>query len=45
MMYQILERSLRFNGKPAIGIGVTKIRGENTVEIVEKVKERIETSY
>ena len=33
----------RFNGKPAIGIGVTKIRGENTVEIVEKVKERIET--
>jgi HAE1 family hydrophobic/amphiphilic exporter-1 len=37
------RKAARFNGKPAIGIGVTKIRGENTVEIVEKVKERIET--
>ena len=31
----------RFNGDPSIGIGVTKIRGENTVEIIEKVKTKI----
>ena len=31
----------RFNGDPSIGIGVTKIRGENTVEIIEKVKAKI----
>ena len=31
----------RFNGDPSIGIGVTKIRGENTVEIIEKVKSKI----
>ena len=37
------RKMARFNGKPAIGIGVTKIRGENTVQIVERVKERIET--
>ena len=37
------RKMARFNGKPSIGIGVTKIRGENTVKIVERVKERIET--
>ena len=31
----------RFNGDPSIGIGVTKIRGENTVEFIEKVKTKI----
>jgi HAE1 family hydrophobic/amphiphilic exporter-1 len=31
----------RFNGDPSIGIGVTKIRGENTVEIIKKVKAKI----
>ena len=31
----------RFNGDPSIGIGVTKIRGENTVDIIEKVKTKI----
>tara|TARA_B100001142_G_scaffold8895_1_gene8673 strand:+ start:929 stop:4012 length:3084 start_codon:yes stop_codon:yes gene_type:complete len=37
-------RSLgRFNGDPSIGIGVTKIRGENTVEIIEKVKAKIQS--
>ncbi len=33
----------RFNGDPSIGIGVTKIRGENTVEIIEKVKAQIKS--
>ena len=33
----------RFNGNPSIGIGVTKIRGENTVEIIEKVKAKIKS--
>ena len=33
----------RFNGDPSIGIGVTKIRGENTVEIIEKVKAKIKS--
>ena len=33
----------RFNGDPSIGIGVTKIRGENTVEIIEKVKTKIKS--
>ena len=33
----------RFNGDPSIGIGVTKIRGENTVEIIEKVKVKIKS--
>jgi len=33
----------RFNGDPSIGIGVTKIRGENTVVIIEKVKTKIKS--
>ena len=33
----------RFNGDPSIGIGVTKIRGENTVEIIEKVKAKVKS--
>jgi HAE1 family hydrophobic/amphiphilic exporter-1 len=32
----------RFNGKPAIGIGVVKVPNTNTVEIVDRVLERIE---
>jgi HAE1 family hydrophobic/amphiphilic exporter-1 len=33
----------RFNGKPAIGIGVVKVPNTNTVEIVDRVVERLET--
>jgi HAE1 family hydrophobic/amphiphilic exporter-1 len=32
----------RFNGKPAIGIGVVKVPNTNTVEIVDRVMQRIE---
>ena len=32
----------RFNGKPAIGIGVVKVPNTNTVEIVDRVTQRIE---
>jgi HAE1 family hydrophobic/amphiphilic exporter-1 len=32
----------RFNGKPAIGIGVVKIPNANTVEIVDKVFKKVE---
>jgi HAE1 family hydrophobic/amphiphilic exporter-1 len=32
----------RFNGKPAIGIGVVKVPNTNTVEIVDRVVARIE---
>ena len=33
----------RFNGKPTIGVGVVKVPNTNTVEIIRKVRERIET--
>ncbi|MCX7960350.1 MAG: efflux RND transporter permease subunit [Burkholderiales bacterium] len=33
----------RFNGKPTVGIGVVKVPNTNTVEIVARVRERIET--
>ncbi|MBN1614800.1 MAG: efflux RND transporter permease subunit [Deltaproteobacteria bacterium] len=37
------KRSLaRFNGIPAIGIGIQKQSGTNTVEVVERVKEELE---
>jgi hydrophobic/amphiphilic exporter-1 (mainly G- bacteria), HAE1 family len=32
----------RFNGKPSIGVGVVKVPNTNTVEIIDKVVERIE---
>ncbi len=32
----------RFNGKPAIGVGVVKIPNTNTIQIVDRVVERIE---
>ncbi|HET9350976.1 MAG TPA: efflux RND transporter permease subunit [Burkholderiales bacterium] len=32
----------RFNGKPAVGIGVVKVPNTNTVAIIDKVLERIE---
>jgi HAE1 family hydrophobic/amphiphilic exporter-1 len=32
----------RFNGKPAVGIGVVKIPNANTVEIVDKVFKKVE---
>jgi HAE1 family hydrophobic/amphiphilic exporter-1 len=32
----------RFNGKPAVGVGVVKVPNTNTVEIIDKVVERIE---
>ncbi len=38
-----LRNLARFQGKPAIGLGVGKIRGENTIEVIEAVKQRIET--
>jgi HAE1 family hydrophobic/amphiphilic exporter-1 len=31
----------RFNGEPTVGIGIVKVQGANTVEIVEEVKRRI----
>jgi HAE1 family hydrophobic/amphiphilic exporter-1 len=33
----------RFNGKPTVGVGVVKVPNTNTVEIIRKVRERIET--
>ena len=33
----------RFNGEPTVGIGVVKVTGANTVEIVNEVKRRLET--
>ena len=37
------KRSLaRFNGEPTVGIGVVKIAGTNTLEIIEEVEERLE---
>jgi HAE1 family hydrophobic/amphiphilic exporter-1 len=33
----------RFNGEPAIGIGIVKIANTNTVAIVDEVKRRLET--
>jgi hydrophobic/amphiphilic exporter-1 (mainly G- bacteria), HAE1 family len=32
----------RFNGKPAVGVGVVKVPNTNTVAIIDKVLERIE---
>jgi len=32
----------RFNGKPAIGVGVVKVPNTNTVEIIDRVVDRIE---
>ncbi|WP_410960277.1 efflux RND transporter permease subunit, partial [Salmonella sp. SAL4431] len=32
----------RMNGKPAVGIGVVKVPNTNTVEIIDRVMERIE---
>ncbi len=32
----------RFNGKPTVGIGVVKVPNTNTVEIIKRVRERIE---
>jgi HAE1 family hydrophobic/amphiphilic exporter-1 len=32
----------RFNGKPTVGVGVVKVPNTNTVDIVDKVVERIE---
>ncbi|MBI5917943.1 MAG: efflux RND transporter permease subunit [Nitrosomonadales bacterium] len=34
---------VRFNGEPAIGIGIVKISNANTVSIVEEVKRRLAT--
>ncbi len=33
----------RFNGKPAIGIGIVKVANTNTVAIVDEIKRRLET--
>jgi HAE1 family hydrophobic/amphiphilic exporter-1 len=33
----------RFNGRPAVGLGLVKIAGRNTVEISREVKRRLET--
>ena len=33
----------RFNGEPTVGIGVVKVTGANTVEIVNEVKRRLES--
>ncbi len=32
----------RFNGKPTVGIGVVKVPNTNTVQIIQRVRERIE---
>ena len=37
------RRSLaRFNGEPTVGIGVVKIAGTNTLEIIEEVEQRLD---
>jgi hydrophobe/amphiphile efflux-1 (HAE1) family protein len=33
----------RFNGKPTVGVGVVKVPNTNTVDIIERVRHRIET--
>ena len=33
----------RFNGEPTVGLGMVKIANTNTVEIVDRIKERLET--
>jgi HAE1 family hydrophobic/amphiphilic exporter-1 len=33
----------RFNGKPTVGVGIVKVPNTNTVEIIERVRERIES--
>ncbi len=33
----------RFNGKPAVGIGIVKVSNSNTVAITDEVKRRLET--
>ncbi|MBT7120820.1 MAG: efflux RND transporter permease subunit, partial [Nitrosomonadales bacterium] len=37
------RETARFNGEPSIGLGIVKIANTNTVDIIEKVKEKIET--
>ena len=32
----------RFNGKPTVGVGIVKVPNTNTVEIIERVRDRIE---
>lgn len=32
----------RFKGKPGVGIGIVKVSGSNTVEVVDSVKQRLE---
>ncbi len=32
----------RFNGKPTVGVGIVKVPNTNTVEIIKRVRERIE---
>ncbi len=33
----------RFNGKPTVGVGIVKVPNTNTVEIIRRVQDRIET--
>ncbi|MBI4809668.1 MAG: efflux RND transporter permease subunit [Nitrosomonadales bacterium] len=33
---------VRFNGQPGVGIGIVKVSGSNTVEVVDSVKKRLQ---
>jgi HAE1 family hydrophobic/amphiphilic exporter-1 len=37
-----IRRMSRFNGKPAVGIGIRKVRGSNAVEVGRAVKAKVE---
>jgi len=37
------RKSARLNGEPTVGLGIVKVKGGNTVHIVENVKDKVET--
>jgi hydrophobic/amphiphilic exporter-1 (mainly G- bacteria), HAE1 family len=37
------RKSARLNGEPTVGLGIVKVKGGNTVQIIENVKEKLAT--
>ena len=37
------RQTARHNNKPSIGLGIIKVANSNTVDIINKIKEKIET--
>ena len=36
------RQMVRFNGEPGVGIGIVKVSGSNTVEVIDSVKKRLQ---